>query len=112
MKKKEFKTLAEFWPFYLEEHSNKLNRGLHFLGSSFALFFLVQFFLTFNFYFLIIALVSGYSFAWLGHFFIQKNKPATFKYPIKSFISDWKMFVYTFSFQIDKELKKHLIKSE
>lgn len=112
MEKTEFKTLAEFWPFYLGEHSNKLNRVLHFIGSSFGLFFLVQFFLTLNFYFLLYGLTSGYAFAWIGHFFIQKNKPATFKYPIKSFISDWRLFFYTLTFQIDKELKKYSITSK
>lgn len=109
---KEFKTLEEFWPFYLNEHSSRINRGFHFVGTSFAIFFLIIFFSSFDFLFLNYAFVSGYFFAWIGHFFIQKNKPATFKYPFKSFISDWKMYFYILTFQIEKELKKYSIVSK
>ncbi|MCU0823586.1 MAG: DUF962 domain-containing protein [Leptospira sp.] len=89
---KEYKSLSEFFPFYMQEHSHPVNRALHFIGTSLALGCILSFFATFKFYILVLALVSGYFFAWIGHFFIQKNRPATFKYPFYSFVSDWIMY--------------------
>ena len=85
-----YKTFKEFYPYYLSEHDNKYTKLMHFIGTSVGIFFLIKFFLTFNFINLLLVLVSGYAFAWVGHFFIEKNKPATFKYPIYSFIGDQK----------------------
>ena len=87
-----YKTFKDFYPYYLSEHDNKYTKLTHFIGTSIGIFFLIQFFLSFNFLFILYALLSGYGFAWVGHFFIEKNKPATFKYPIYSFIGDWVMF--------------------
>ncbi len=86
------KSFQEFYVYYLSEHRNKTCRTLHFIGTSLVLTFL----LTAIFYgtllnWLLIPVV-GYSFAWVGHFFFEKNKPATFSYPFWSLISDFKMF--------------------
>ena len=87
-----YKSLHEFYPFYLGEHSNRTNRRLHFVGTTLALV-LLSAALTFQVWWLIaVALVQGYAWAWAGHFFIEKNKPATFKYPLLSFRGDWKMW--------------------
>ncbi len=107
---KKYETLQEFWPFYLREHSNKMNRGLHFIGTSIALFWIVSAVFFLNPWYLLGAMFSGYLFAWIGHFFIEKNRPATFTYPFKSFISDWKMYFYTLTGQIGKELQKAGVK--
>lgn len=85
-------SFKDFWPFYLGEHSNPLNRRIHFLGT-----FLVHAIGIFavikqNWSSLWLLPVVGYGFAWVGHFFIQKNKPATFKHPFWSLIGDFKMF--------------------
>ena len=88
-----YKTFKEFYPYYISEHENKYTKLLHFIGTSVGNFFLIIFFLSFEFMFLLFALISGYAFAWIGHFFIEKNKPATFKYPFYSFIGDHKMFI-------------------
>ena len=88
-----YKTFKEFYPYYLSEHGNKYTKLLHFIGTSFAIFFYVQFFLTFNFLFLIYSLLAGYGFAWVAHFFVEHNKPATFTYPFFSFIGDHKMYI-------------------
>lgn len=112
MENKTYNTLSEFWPFYLSEHSHRLNRTFHFIGSTFALIFIFMAIKSMDVYFLLAALFSGYGFAWIGHFVIQKNRPATFIYPFKSFISDWKMYFYILTFQIDKELKKYSIESQ
>jgi hypothetical protein len=107
---KTYNTLNEFWPFYLSEHANLVNRRLHFIGSSFALIFLAISIINLDWHFLLAGLFSGYGFAWIGHFVIEKNRPATFKYPVMSFISDWRMYFATLTFQIDKELAKHGVK--
>ncbi len=86
------KTYSEFWPFYLKEHSHPLNRLLHFIGTSLGIALLLEGLISGRMIFLLIALVSGYAFAWVGHFFIEKNKPATFQYPFWSFISDFRMW--------------------
>ena len=89
----EYKTLKDFYPYYIEEHSKPKTKLLHFIGTSISLFFLAQLVITFDPIYLIYALLSGYGFAWVAHFFIEKNKPATFTYPFYSFIGDHKMFV-------------------
>jgi len=87
-----FKTFQEFWPFYLEEHSNPKNRWVHFIGTFLAHLILLIAFFTSNWNLLWLLPVIGYGFAWVGHFFIQQNKPATFQYPLWSLRGDFKMF--------------------
>jgi len=89
---KKYQTFAEFYPYYLSEHANVTCRRLHFFGSVFGLYCLVMILTTFNFSWLIAALLVGYGCAWVGHFFFEHNKPATFEYPLYSFMGDWKMF--------------------
>ncbi len=87
-----YRTFAEFYPYYLAEHSNRTCRRLHFIGSSLGLI-LVATALTTGMWWLIgVALVQGYAFAWVGHFFFEHNKPATFQYPWLSYLGDWKMW--------------------
>jgi hypothetical protein len=85
-------TYSEFWPFYLAEHKNAVNRRLHFVGTTLGLCWLIAMFFTGHLWFVLFALVTGYAFAWIGHFFFEKNKPATFRYPLWSFISDWRLW--------------------
>jgi hypothetical protein len=87
-----FASFSEFYPFYLGEHSNRTCRRLHFVGSCIALGFFAAAAVTLNAWWLLGALVSGYAFAWIGHFFFEHNKPATFKHPFYSFAGDWVMF--------------------
>lgn len=87
-----YKSLKEFYPFYLTEHSNSTSRKLHFIGTS--LVFVILFWTVFSqiwWGFVLIPFV-GYGFAWVGHFFFEKNKPATFQYPGYSLISDFILF--------------------
>jgi len=90
---KKYNTFKEFYPYYISEHENKYTKLMHFIGTSITFYFYVMFFVTLNPYFLIGSLFAGYGFAWIGHFFIEKNKPATFKYPLWSFIGDHKMYL-------------------
>ena len=87
-----FRSFSEFYPFYLTEHSNVVCRRLHFVGSSLSLAFLVVLLLTRNPAWLVASLVCGYGFAWVGHFVFEKNKPASFKRPLYSFMGDWAMY--------------------
>ena len=86
-------TYREFWPFYLREHAKPVNRGLHFVGTTVALVLIIVSIIEANAGYLLAALLVGYGFAWFGHFFIEKNRPATFKYPVWSFVSDWRMWL-------------------
>lgn len=89
---KKYRSFAEFYPFYLSQHANTVCRRLHFLGSLLVLLIL-GFSVTTGDYFWLLALpVAGYGFAWLGHFGFEKNRPATFTYPIYSLQGDWVMF--------------------
>ena len=89
---KRIQTYSEFWPFYLGEHKNPMNRRLHFIGSTLGLILLGTALVMQNGWFILAAFVSGYAFAWIGHFKIEKNRPATFTYPLWSLISDWRMW--------------------
>ncbi|MEQ1438098.1 DUF962 domain-containing protein [Fontimonas sp. SYSU GA230001] len=88
----EYRTLDEFYPFYLGEHSNRTCRRLHFIGSSLGLAIMAYALATQTWALIAVALVQGYAWAWVGHFFFEHNKPATFKYPWLSFQGDWKMW--------------------
>lgn len=87
-----FTSFRAFYPFYLTEHSNRTSRRLHFVGSCGVLALITVAIATRNGWWVLGALVCGYGFAWVGHFFYERNRPATFKYPIYSFIGDWVMF--------------------
>jgi hypothetical protein len=87
-----FASFREFYPFYLGEHSNRTSRRLHFIGSCGVLAMLAAALATGNAWWLPGALFCGYGFAWVGHFFFERNRPATFKHPFYSFAGDWVMF--------------------
>jgi hypothetical protein len=100
----EFRTLREFWPFYLREHSRRGTRALHLSGTALAILLVLLAIALAQPWFLLGALVSGYAFAWVGHYFVEHNRPATFTYPLKSFVSDWKMFGYFVIGRLGREL--------
>jgi hypothetical protein len=87
-----FKSFAEFYPFYLGEHRNRTCRTLHFIGTSIGALLLVTAALTAQPWLIAIGLVQGYAWAWVGHFGFEKNKPASFKQPLYSFMGDWVMW--------------------
>lgn len=87
-----FTSFREFYPFYLQEHSNRTCRRLHFIGTSSVLTLLLAVVITGNWVWLWAFPVIGYGFAWVGHFVYEKNRPATFKYPLYSFMGDFVMY--------------------
>ncbi|GAA4870324.1 DUF962 domain-containing protein [Luteimonas vadosa] len=86
-----FASFREFYPFYLAEHSHRTSRRLHVVGSLGVLALVGVAIVERNAWWLLAALACGYGFAWVGHFFFEKNRPATFKHPVYSFIGDWVM---------------------
>lgn len=82
----------EFYRFYLTEHRNVMSRRLHVVGSSIGLYCVTKAIRYKKAKYVLYGLVAGYACAWMGHFVFEKNKPASFKQPLYSFISDWRMF--------------------
>ena len=87
-----YSSLSEFYPYYLTEHRNGACRLLHFMGTTAVLVVVIACLATQRVEWLWTALLAGYGPAWVGHFFFEKNRPATFKYPVYSFLSDWLMY--------------------
>ncbi len=87
-----YRTFRDFYPFYLSEHSHPVCRRLHFVGSWGVLGIVVAAIALGNPWLLLLAPVCGYGFAWVGHFVFEKNRPATFQYPLYSLMGDWVMF--------------------
>ncbi|WP_449467460.1 Mpo1-like protein [Stenotrophomonas humi] len=89
----QFSSFRQFYPYYLQEHRNVVSRRLHFIGSWGVLACVAMALWQWNGGWLLAALPCGYGFAWVGHFFFEKNRPATFRHPFYSFAGDWVMFV-------------------
>ncbi len=89
---RKFTSFREFYPFYLEEHSNRMCRRLHFIGTWLVVLIAAWSVISANAWWLLLTPVVGYGFAWAGHFFFEHNRPATFKYPLYSLAGDWVMW--------------------
>ncbi|MDH3509740.1 MAG: DUF962 domain-containing protein [Gammaproteobacteria bacterium] len=89
---REYQTFQAFYPYYLSQHSHRVCRRLHFIGSSLVLATTLYSVLTGSWVLLWLLPVLGYGLAWAGHFFFEKNTPATFSYPLLSLAGDWVMF--------------------
>jgi hypothetical protein len=101
-----FNSFAEFWPFYVEEHSRPATRWVHFLGSTLAIALAVVAIVWKLWWLLIAVPVVGYGFAWISHFGIEHNRPATFKYPLWSLAADWKMWWLMITGQMRREVAR------
>jgi hypothetical protein len=87
-----FASFSQFYPFYLSEHSNRMCRRMHFIGSSLVVAIAIFALVTAQLRWLWLLPVAGYGFAWIGHYVYQKNRPATFKHPLYSLCGDWVMY--------------------
>jgi hypothetical protein len=108
MARPRIQTFQEFWPFYLNEHRKPATRTLHFVGSTIGLFVFFGAFATGQPHLALLGLLPGYGFAWFSHFVIEKNKPASFSYPLWSFIADWKMWAFILTGRIRTEVARHI----
>lgn len=104
--KERIKSFEMFYPFYLKEHSNKTCRLLHIVGTTIVIALVLTSIYHRNPQILILVPISGYGFAWTGHLFFEKNKPATFKYPLWSLKSDFKMYFEILSGKISLDSSK------
>lgn len=95
-----FNSFAEFYPYYLQEHSNDTCRRLHYVGSLLVLAIIAYALISQQLLWLFAVPLAGYGFAWVGHFVFEKNKPATFKYPLYSLMGDWVMLKDAFTGRI------------
>jgi hypothetical protein len=99
-------TFAQFWPAYLREHSNPTTRAMHLAGTVAALLCLVTALITRNPWWVLIAFVAGYGPAWFAHFFVEKNRPATFSHPLFSLAADFAMLGHALRGTLEDEVRK------
>jgi hypothetical protein len=102
--KKKYTSFWSFYPYYLTEHSNPKNRGLHFIGTGLILVLFIAGIIFQNWNLIAAIPFCGYGFAWVGHFFIEKNRPATFTHPLYSLGSDFVMFWHILTGQLKKKM--------
>jgi hypothetical protein len=106
MEQRQFNSFADFWPHYLNDHGKPATRLLHAMGTVIALILLLTVIAIGRWWLFPLAFVPGYGLAWTGHFFVEKNRPATFKHPLWSFIGDWKMLALMLAGKIDDEVNR------
>jgi hypothetical protein len=100
-------SFREFWPFYLGEHRKRLTRSLHLFGTDAAVIAIVFALVERNPRLVLAGVVIAYGSAWVSHFFIERNRPATFTYPLWSLAADWKMWALARTGRLDAELRRH-----
>ncbi len=105
-----FSSYADFWPFYLQEHAKPATRIVHYVGTIASALVLAGAIATQTWWALLAVPFFGYGPAWFGHFFIEKNKPATFQAPVWSLVSDYRMCGLWLSGRLGDELMKYQIR--
>lgn len=107
---RELQTFEDFWPYYLREHSRPRTRALHYVGTTLVVGIAIYAALSGNWAWLLVLPVAGYGFAWLAHFAVEKNRPATFTYPLWSLAADFRMWWLWLTGRLGPELSKALRK--
>ena len=101
-----YRSFAEFWPFYLREHSRARTRALHYAGTTLVVAIALFAIVTGRWWLLLAMPLAGYGFAWVAHFKVEKNRPATFTYPLWSLGADFKMWWLWLTGRLEPELDK------
>jgi len=99
-----YQSFRQFWPFYLKEHSRPSTRALHYAGTSLVVAIAIMALASGRWWLLLALPVAGYGFAWVAHFAVEKNRPATFTYPLWSLAADFRMWWLWLTGRIDREL--------
>ena len=107
MSLRQYNSFNEFWPHYVAEHSRPSTRLLHLIGTAIALGCVAYFIIIGKWWLFPLALIPGYGAAWIAHFFIEKNKPATFQHPLWSFMGDYKMIWMMLSGRMSGEVRQN-----
>ena len=100
-------SLQEFWPYYVREHSRSGTRWLHFIGNTNLFIWLILAVYYQSLPVALFAVISSYTFAWVGHFFVERNIPATFRYPLKAAICDLVMYYKMWRGEMNAEVEKY-----
>ena len=108
---REHTSFAQFWPFYLREHSKPATRALHYFGTSLVVVIAIAAALTGTWWMFVALPVAGYFFAWIAHFGVEKNRPATFTYPLWSLAADFRMWWLWLTGRLGPELEKAGVKN-
>jgi hypothetical protein len=107
--KREYCSFSDFWPYYLREHSKPRTRALHYVGTTLVLGTAILAGLSGRWMWLLAIPLAGYGFAWIAHFAVEKNRPATFTYPLWSLAADFKMWWLWLTRRLQPELEKALV---
>jgi hypothetical protein len=99
-------TYREFWVFYLREHAHPETRLWHIVGTGTASVLLVAALASFSYELFFAALITGYAPAWAAHYWIEKNRPATFRHPLWSLVSDYRMAAAWLTGNLERELEQ------
>ncbi len=103
---KAHRSFADFWPFYLREHAKPRTRALHYMGTTLVVLIALAAVATGNWWLLIAMPIAGYGFAWASHAAVERNRPATFTYPLWSLAADFKMWWFWLSGRLGPELER------
>lgn len=103
---REYRSFTDFWPFYLREHSRPRTRALHYAGTTLVIAVALFAILSGRWLWLLAIPLAGYGFAWLAHFAVERNRPATFTYPLWSLAADFKMWWLWLTGRLGAELER------